>query len=330
MQAIVIREHGGPEVLRVEDVPIPEPAGSDVRVRHVAIGVNFVDAQHRVGAPYPVQLPLIPGVEGAGVVDEVGPDVRAFTVGDRVGYAGHMGGDYAACTLVPEARLVPVPAAVTFEQAAASLMQGMTAHAMAASVHPIAAGETVLVHAATSGVGQFLVQMAKLRGATVIATVSSPAKAYPVAALGADHVIVLSSTDFEAETMRLTDGEGVHVVYDSLGRPTFDRGLRVLRARGHMVVYGLSAGLVPPLDINRLSGITGFPERGSLSVTWATLSDHASEREDLLWHARALFEGIASGDLQVPIARTFPLAEAAAAHRLIEERTTVGKILLLP
>jgi NADPH2:quinone reductase len=330
MQAIVIREHGGPDVLRLEDVPVPEPAGADVRVRHVAIGVNFVDTQHRVGEPYPVELPLIPGVEGAGVVDAVGPDVQALAVGDRVGYAGHMGGDYAAYTLVPEARLVPVPPAVTFEQAAASLMQGMTAHAMATSVHAIEAGETVVVHAATSGVGQFLVQLAKRRDATVIATVSSPAKADPAAAFGADHVIVLSTTDFEAETLRLTGGDGVHVVYDSLGRPTFDQGLRVLRARGHMVVYGLSAGPVPPLDINRLSGITGYPERGSLSVTWATLSDHASRREDLLWHARALFDGIAAGELQVPIARTYPLAEAAAAHRLMEERTTVGKILLIP
>lgn len=330
MRAIVVREHGGPEVLRLEEVPTPMPRGMDVLVRNEAIGVNFVDTQHRAGLTYPIELPLTPGVEAAGVVEAIGPDVTEFAIGDRVGYAGHMGGDYAEATLVPEARLIPVPAEVSLEIAAASLMQGMTAVCLSHRVYPIQAGDDVLIQAATSGVGLFLVQFAKARGATVVGTVSGAEKVEVARALGADHVVVSSGADFAAETMRLTGGAGVHVVYDGLGRATFDRGLGVLRARGTMVVYGLSSGPIPPLDVNRLSGITGASERGSLFVTWATLSDYTTRREDLLWHATTLFDALVAGRLQVSIARTFALAAAADAHRFMEGRRPVGKVMLRP
>ena len=330
MKAVFIRKHGGPEVLQIEDIPTPTPHHKEVLVKNQAIGVNFVDTQHRAGINFPVNLPLIPGTEAAGYVEAVGPDVREFIVGDRVGYAGYMGGNYAEYTVVPEAKLVPVPANVSFELAAAALLQGMTAHCLAYSVHPIKKGEIVLIQAAASGVGLFLVQLAKHRGATVIATVSTPEKAELVRAMGADHVILYTQIDFESETMRLTQGEGVHVVYDSVGRTTFDKGIRVLRAQGYMIVFGLSSGPVPPFDINRLSGITGAESKGSLFLTWATLNDYAAKREDLLWRARDVYDWIAEGSLKVHIARTLPLTKAAEAHRLIESRQVAGKVLLLP
>lgn len=330
MKAIFIHKHGGPEVLQIEDVPTPTPHHKELLVKNQAIGVNFVDTQHRAGLNYPVKLPLIPGIEAAGVVEAVGPDVSEFTVGDRVGYAGYMGGNYAEYTVVPEAKLVPVPANATFELAAAALMQGMTAHCLAYSVYPIKEDDIVLIHAAAGGVGLFLVQMAKQRGATVIGTVSTTQKAELVRAVGADHVIVYTQADFETETMRLTQGEGVHAVYDSVGRTTFDKGINVLRAQGYMVVFGLTSGPVPLFDINRLSGITGSGNKGSLFLTWATLSDYAAKREDLLWRARDVLDWIAAGSLKVHIARTMPLTEAAEAHRLIESRQVAGKVILLP
>ena len=330
MKAIVIRKHGGPEVLQIEDIPMPTPQHKEVLVRNQAIGVNFVDTQHRAGLNYPVNLPLIPGTEAAGWVEAVGPDVSEFAVGDRVGYAGYMGGNYAEYTVVPEEKLVPVPAEVTFELAAATLLQGMTAHCLAYSVYPIKERDIVLIQAAAGGVGLLLVQMAKQRGATVIGTVSTPQKAEFARAIGADHVIVHTQADFEAETMRLTHGEGVHVVYDSVGRTTFDKGMRVLRAQGYMIVFGLSSGPVPPFDINRLSGITGSGNKGSLFLTWATLSDYAAKREDLLWRAGAVLDWVAKGMLKVHIAHTLPLTEAAEAHRLVESRQVVGKVVLLP
>ena len=260
----------------------------------------------------------------------MGPSVNEFKVGDRVGYAGYMGGDYAEYTVIPEAKLVPVPDDVTFELAAAVLLQGMTAHCLAYSVYPIKKANIVLIQAAAGGVGLLLVQMAKRRGATVIGTVSTAEKAELVKAVGADHVILYSQADFETETMRLTDGEGVHAVYDSVGRTTFDKGIKVLRTQGYMVVFGLSSGPVPAFDINRLSGITGSGNKGSLFLTWATLSDYAAKREDLLWRARDVFEGVGKGELTVHIAGTFPLDEAADAHRLLESRQIGGKVLLIP
>jgi NADPH2:quinone reductase len=329
LKAIVIRQHGGPEVLQVEDIPIPTPAHNEVLVKNQAIGVNFVDTQHRAGLYYPVKLPLIPGTEAAGTVEAVGTGVSEFKPGDRVGYAGYMGGNYAEYTVVPEAKLLPLRADVTFELAA-TLLQGMTAHCLAYSVYPIKEKDIVLVQAAAGGVGLFLVQMAKKRGAIVIGTISTLEKADFVRSVGADHVIVYTQTDFEAETMRLTQGEGVQAVYDSVGRTTFDQGIRVLRAQGYMIVYGLTSGPVDPFDINRLSGITGSRNKGSLFLTWATLNDYAAKREDLLWRARDVLGWIANGSLKVPIACTYPLTEAAEAHRLIESRQVVGKVLLLP
>ena len=330
MKAIYIHKHGEPEVLQVEDIPTPIPHHKEVLVKNQAIGVNFVDTQHRAGLNYPVNLPLIPGTEAAGFVESVGPGVSEFWVGDRVGYAGYMGGNYAEYTVVPEVKLIPIPVNVSFELAAAALLQGMTAHCLAYSVYPIKEKDIVLIQAAAGGVGLFLVQMAKHRGATVIATVSSAEKAELVRTMGADHVILYTQTDFASETMRLTQGEGVHAVYDSVGRTTFDKGISVLRGQGYMIVFGLSSGPVPPFDINRLSGITGSGNKGSLFLTWATLSDYAAKREDLLWRARDVLDWIAEGSLKVHIAGRFPLTEAAAAHRLIESRQVAGKVLLLP
>jgi NADPH:quinone reductase len=330
MKAIVIRQHGGPEVLKMEDIPAPLPKEKEVLVKNLAIGLNFVDTQHRAGINYPVNLPLIPGTEAAGLVEAVGPGVSEFKAGDRVGYAGYMGGNYAEYTVVPETRLVPVPDNVTFELAAASLLQGMTAHCLAYSVYPIKENDFVLIQAAAGGVGSFLVQMAKRRGATVIGTVSTAEKAEFVKAAGADHVILYSQADIEAETMRFTQGEGVHAVYDSVGRATFDAGIQVLRAQGYMIIYGLTSGPVPSFDINRLSGITGSGNKGSLFLTWATLNDYAARREDLLWRAGNVLEWIGDGSLTVHVAGTFPLAAADEAHRLLESRQIAGKVLLLP
>jgi NADPH:quinone reductase len=330
MKAVSVLEHGGPEVLHLTDIFTPTPKSGEVLVENKAIGVNFVDAQHRTGSPYPVSLPLIPGIEAAGVVEAVGEQVSEFKMGDRVGYAGYMGGNYAQYTVVPETKLVPIPEKVSFELAAASLLQGITAHALTRSVYPINQGDTVLIQAAAGGVGLFLVQLAKRRGATVIGTVSTDDKAELVKAMGADHVILYTQSDFETETMRLTNNEGVHAVYDSVGKTTFDKGIHVLRAQGYMVVYGLSSGSVSPFDINRLSGITGSGNKGSLFLTWATSSDYTSKREDLLWRAKDVLGWVADGLLKVPIAKTFPLAEAAKAHRLLESRKSIGKILLLP
>jgi NADPH2:quinone reductase len=330
VKAVLIRTHGGPEVLKLEDIPVPQPQRAEVLVKNRAIGVNFVDTQHRAGLNYPVNLPLIPGTEAAGIVQAVGPEVSEFKVGDRVGYAGHMGGDYAEYTPVPQDRLVPIPDQVTFEAAAAALMQGMTAHCLTYSVYPIKTGDTVLVQAAGSGVGLFLVQFARRRGASVIAVVSSPEKAEMARSMGAQHVIVQTQTDFETETLRLTNGAGVQAVYDSVGRSTFDKGINLLKAQGYMIVYGLTSGPVPPFDINRLSGITGAKSKGSLFLTWATLSDYTAKREDLLWRARDVLGWIADGSLKVQIARSLPLADAAEAHRLVESRQLTGKILLLP
>lgn len=330
MKAIVIHKHGGPEVLQVEDILTPTPHHKEVLVKNQAIRVNFVDTQHRAGLNYPVNLPLIPGTEAAGIVEAVGPGVNEFKVGDRVGYAGYMGGNYAEYTVVPEAKLVPVPNNVTFELAAAALLQGMTAHCLAYSVYPIKEKDIVLIQAAAGGVGLFLVQMAKRRGAIVIGTVSTAEKAELVKAVGADHVILYSQADFETETMRLTQGEGVHAVYDSVGRTTFDKGIKVLQTQGYMIVFGLSSGPVPLFDINRLSGITGSGNKGSLFLTWATLSDYAAKREDLLWRARDVLEWVGEETLTVHIAGTFPLVEAEEAHRLLESRQIGGKVLLLP
>ena len=330
MKAVIVRAHGGPEVLQVEDLPVPRPGRAEILVKNQAIGLNFVDTQHRAGQNYPVELPLIPGVEAAGFVEDVGEEASEFKPGDRVGYAGYMGGNYAEYTVVPEEKLVPIPKAVDFKAAAASLLQGMTAHCLTQSVYPIKADDVVLIHAGAGGVGLFLVQMARNAGAKVITTVSNAEKAERATALGADEVILYTQVDFAIETMRLTEGAGVHAVFDAVGKATFEQGIQVLRPQGYMILYGLSSGPVPPYDINRLSGITGSNNKGSLFLTWPTLSDYAATREDLLWRASDVMKWIQDGIIQVQLAQVLPLADVAEAHRMLQSRQVIGKLVLIP
>jgi NADPH:quinone reductase len=330
MKAIQFERHGGADVLEVVEMDTATPRGTDVLVRNRAIGVNYVDVQHRQGGYYPVNLPLIPGIEAAGVVEAIGADVREFRVGDRVAYAGYMNGNYADYTCVPEERLIPVPDQIDFEQAAGGLMQGMTAYILTELVYPVKQGDWVLVQAAAGGVGLLLVQCAKLRGGHVIGTVSSAAKADVVREAGADHTIVYTEQDFEAKTLHITNNLGVHVVYDAVGQTTFEKGLRTLRKRGHMVVYGQTGGGALELDINRLSGITENSFAGSLTVTWAAASHYIEDRREMLDCAKAVFEMIGDKRLNIHIAERLPLERAADAHRMLESRQVAGKILLLP
>jgi NADPH2:quinone reductase len=330
MQAIRIDAAGGPEVLQAVELPTPEPRAGEVLVRHTAIGVNFVDTQHRAGTPYPVALPLIPGTEAAGVVAAIGPAVTDVQIGDRVAYAGIMPGVYAECAAVPAERLVPIPTDLDSTRAAAALLQGTTAHYLSHSAYPLQPGDTALVHAAAGGVGRLLVQLAKQRGARVIAVVSSADKARIASADGADHTIVGAADSFAAEARRLTDGRGVDVVYDSVGRATFEQSLAALRARGLLVAYGQASGVVPPFDIVSLAGFNRPAGNGSLFITWSSNADYTATREELLWRAGDVFGGMLTGTLRVELAATFALREAAAAHRLLESRTVTGKIILIP
>jgi NADPH2:quinone reductase len=330
MKAVLVHRHGGPEVLQVEEIPIPEPQEGQVLVKNQAIGVNLIDIHQRAGVNYPVELPLIPGMEAAGLVESLGPGVEAFKPGDRVGYAGYMGGNYAQYTVVPADRLAPIPEEVNLELAAACLMPGMTAHCLSHSVYPIQEGDTVLVHDGAGEVGFFLVQMASRRGARVITTVSAQVEAKLARSGGADHVIVRPKMDFVSETLRLTVGRGVQAVYDGLAGAAFDQGIKVLGPRGIMVVYGILSAPLPPFDISRLSGIGGSNNKGSLYLTWPVLSDYIAQREDLLWRAGEVLEGIASGALQASIADAMPLTQAAEAHRLLERDEKAGNIVLIP
>lgn len=323
MHAIRIHETGGPEVLRAENVPLSEPGPGEARVKIAAAGVNFIDIYFRTGQ-YRAALPLTPGQEAAGVVDAVGPDVAEVRVGDRVAYAPQPGGAYAEYAVVPAARLVPVPEGVDLKVAAAAMLQGLTAHYLSHSTYPIRRGDTVLVHAAAGGVGGLLVQMAKRRGARVIGTVSSEEKAEEARAAGADDVILYTEADFAAETRRLTGGEGVHAVYDSVGKDTFMGSLDALRPRGYLVLFGQSSGAVPPLDPQVLNA------KGSLFLTRPTLGHYVATREELLERAGDLFRWIVAGELQVRVAATFPLAEAAQAHEYLASRQAKGKVLLIP
>jgi NADPH2:quinone reductase len=327
MQAVVVAQPGGPEVLMPTTLPLPEPGPAEVLVHNRFVGVNFVDTQHRAGLYYPVVYPLIPGIEAAGVVAAVGATVTDFAVGDRVAYAGYMGGDYAEYTLVPPARLVAVPAAVPLEQAAAGLLQGITALVLARQVYTVQPGDHVLIHAAAGGVGNLLVQIAKQAGAVVIGTTSTAEKAGGVRQAGADHVIVTTPTDFASAIQDLAP-QGVHVVYDGVGGPLFEQNLNVLRARGTLVMFGLAGGHPPPLDISRLSGLTGAPNRGSLFLTWAAASDYIATTAELRSAAAAVFDALVDGRLRLRIAGTYPLAQAAMAHHRLESRTVEGKLLL--
>jgi len=330
MRAIRVDAFGGPDVLQVVELPTPEPQEGEALVCHTAIGVNFVDTQHRAGAPYSMVLPFIPGTEAAGIVAAVGPAVTGVQVGDRVAYAGVMPGVYAECAAVPAVRLVPVPEGLDMRMAAAALLQGTTAHYLSHSAYPLQPGDTALVHAAAGGVGRLLVQLAKQRGASVIAVVSNQAKARIARADGAEHTIVASASGFAAEVRRLTNGRGVDVVYDSVGQATFEESLAALRARGLLVAYGQASGAVPPFDIVQLAGFNRPPGNGSLFITWSSNADYTATREELLWRARDVFDGMLNGTLRVEIAETFALSEAATAHRLLESRTLIGKLILIP
>jgi len=320
----VIRQHefGGPEVLRYDEVSLPEPGVGEARVKIDAVGVNYVDIYQRTGQ-YPGPLPMIPGREAAGEVDAVGPGVSDVRRGDRVAYAGHVG-SYGQYAIVPAWMLVPIPNALDTRQAAAVMLQGMTAHYLTHSTYPIQPGDTALVHAAAGGVGLLLVQLAKRRGGRVIGTVSTEEKARLARDAGAAEVILYTQIDFEAETRRLTNGKGVNVVYDSVGQTTFDKSLNCLTPRGYMVLYGQASGPVPPLNPQVLSA------KGSLFLTRPTLAHHMRDRAELLKRTGDLFTWITAGELHVRIDKTFPLKEAAEAHRYLEGRKTKGKVLLIP
>lgn len=322
MKAIQVTEYGGPEALQYREVPMPEPQAHEARVRISAIGVNFIDVYHRTGR-YPGKLPSTLGMEAAGIVDAVGTDVTEVQVGDRVAYAMHLG-SYAQYAVVPAAKLVPVPSHVADQAAAGLLLQGMTAHYLSYSTYPIQRGDTVLVHAGAGGVGLLLTQIASNLGARVITTVSTEEKAELSRQAGADEVILYTQTDFEADVRRLTDGQGVHAVYDSIGKTTFDKSLNCLRPRGYMVLYGASSGPVPAFDIMQLAA------KGSLFLTRPSLAQYTLDRQELLWRSKDLFLWMANGTLQLRIEHTYKLADATQAHRDLEGRVTTGKLVLLP
>jgi NADPH2:quinone reductase len=322
MKAIQVKQPGGPEVLELVDVPVPEPKANEAVVKLAASGVNFIDVYQREGR-YKVPLPFVLGQEGAGVVTAVGSNVTSVKVGDRVAWIGLLGG-YAEYAAVSADRLVAIPEGVTDQQAAAAMLQGMTAHYLCHDTYPVKRGETALVHAAAGGVGLLLVQMAHHIGARILATVSTDEKAKLASEAGADEIIFYTKSDFEAETKRLTNGQGVHVVYDSVGKTTFEKGLNVLRPRGMMVLFGGSSGAVPPFDLIALA------QKGSLYVTRPTLVNYIATREELMSRSGAVFAMISSGKLKLRIAHTYPLAEAQRAHRDLEGRKTTGKLLLLP
>jgi len=324
MRAIQITRTGGPEVLEVKELPAPTPGTGQALVRIEASGVNFIDVYFREGR-YPSALPFIPGQEAAGVVEAVGPEDPAqptgLKVGDRVAWCGALG-TYAEYALAPADRLVHVPDEITSKQAAAALLQGMTAHYLAFSTYPIQSGDSVLIHAGAGGVGLLLIQIAKRLGARVLTTVSTDEKAALARAAGADEVIVYTREDFATRVRELTNGNGLPVVYDSVGKSTFEGSLASLQRRGMLVLFGGSSGAVPPFDLIKLS-------TGSLFVTRPTLRDYMATRKELDWRSGDLFRWIAEGSLNLRIEHTYPLTEAAQAHRDLEARKTTGKLLLV-
>jgi NADPH2:quinone reductase len=322
MKAIQVKQVGGPEAMELVDLPLPQPKASEAVVKLAASGVNFIDVYFREGR-YKAPLPFVIGQEGAGTVTAVGADVKSIKEGDRVAWSGLLG-SYAEYAAVVADRLVPIPQGVSDQQAAAAMLQGMTAHYLSHDTHPLKSGETTLVHAAAGGVGLLLVQMAHNIGARVIATVSTEEKAKLARDAGADDVILYSQVDFETETKRLTGGRGVDVIYDSVGRTTFEKGLNVLRPRGMMVLFGGSSGAVAPFDLITLA------QKGSLYVTRPTLAHYIATREELVAQSSAVFGMISGGKLKLRIEHTYSLAEAQRAHRDLEGRKTTGKLLLIP
>ncbi len=322
MKAIRVNQFGELGVLKYEDLALPAAGNGEARLKIEAVGVNFVDIYQRKGM-YKLALPFTLGQEAVGIVDAIGPGVTEVKVGDRVAYTSAMG-SYAESAVVPAWRLVPVPSGVSAADAAAVMLQGLTAHYLAYSTYPLQRGETALVHAAAGGLGALLVQIAKNIGARVIGTVSTDEKARIARDAGADEVILYEQTDFEAEVKRLTNGKGVDVVYDSVGKTTFDKSLNCLRRRGYMVLCGQSSGAVPPFDPQTLNA------KGSLFLTRPTLVHYTADRAELLQRANDLFQWMRAGKLKVRIDSTFPLAQTADAHRHLESRKAIGKVLLIP
>src|SRR6202140_588033 len=322
MKAIQVKQPGGPEAMEVAELPVPQPKPNEAVVKLAASGVNFIDVYFREGR-YKAPLPFVLGQEGAGVVTAAGADGKSFKVGDRVAWTGLLG-SYAEYAAEPADRLVAIPHSVSDRDAAAAMLQGMTAHYLSHSTYPVKKGETALVHAAAGGVGLLLVQMAHNIGARVIATVSTEAKAALARGAGAHDVILYTQSDFEVETKRLTGGKGVEVVYDSVGKTTFDKGLNVLRPRGMMVLFGGSSGPAAPIDPLVLT------QKGSLFLTRPSLGHYIITAGGLQQRAGAVLDMIAAGKLKLRIEHVYPLAEAQRAHRDLEGRKTTGKILLLP
>jgi NADPH2:quinone reductase len=322
MKAIQIHETGGPEVLQLAELPIPQPGPGQVLIRVEAIGINFIEIYFRKGV-YKTSLPMTPGSEAAGTVEELGPGVTGFAAGDAVASTSVMG-SYAEYALVPAAQLVKVPEGLTMEQAAAAMLQGMTAHYLATSTFPLKTGDTALVHAGAGGVGLLLTQIAVRMGARVITTVSTAEKAELSREAGASDVILYTEQDFVAEIKRLTAGKGVDVVYDSVGKTTFEGSLNCLRPRGLVALFGASSGPVPPFDLIQLSG------KGSLYVTRPTMWHYIATRAELEWRAGDVLKWAASGELKLRTEHRYPLTEAAQAQIDLEGRKTTGKILLEP
>lgn len=322
MKAIRIQSTGGQEVLKYEDVIEPRPGPGQVLVKLHAIGVNFIDVYHRTGL-YKLPLPFTPGMEGAGVVESVGAGVTEVQPGDRVAYAMTVGA-YAELAVVPSRQLVKIPASLDFSSAAAAMLQGMTAHYLTHSTYAIQSGDTILVHAAAGGAGLLITQMAKRRGARVIGTVSTEEKANLARSAGADEVILYTQADFEAEVKRLTQGKGLPVVYDSVGKTTYEKSLNCLRPRGMLVLFGQSSGAVPPIDPGSLAA------KGSLYLTRPSLAHYSATREELVSRSGDVLGWVAQDELKIRIERTFRLSDAAEAHRELESRRTTGKLLIIP
>ena len=322
MKAIEVPRQGGAEVLTLVDLPIPQPKPNEIVLKISAIGINFIDVYYREGR-YPIATPFIPGSEAAGVVHAVGSDVKSWKAGDRAAYAMVLGA-YAEYAAIPAERAVRVPEKVSDQQAAAAMLQGMTAEYLVRSTYPLKKGEIVLIHAAAGGVGLILVQMAKQIGARVIGTAGSDEKAKLAREAGADDVIIYTRQDFETETKRLTDGKGVHVIYDGVGKTTFDKDLNVLRPRGYLALFGAASGPVPPIDPILLL------QKGSLFLTRPSLGHYVASRGELEQRSRDVFDQIGSGKLKLRIPHIYKLSEAAQAHRDLEARKTTGKLLLIP
>ena len=324
VKAIRIHRTGGPDAMRWEDVEVGAPGPGEVRIRHEAVGLNFIDVYFRTGLYPAPSLPFSPGMEGAGVVEAVGEGVDTLAVGDRIAYAAPPVGAYAEERLMPADKVVKVPAGIDSRQAAAMMLQGMTVEYLLRRTYPVQSGETILFHAAAGGVGLIACQWAKHLGATVIGTVGSDEKAELARAHGCDHTIVYTRESFTDRVRELTDGAGVPVVYDAVGRDTFAGSLDCLRPRGMLVSFGQSSGKVDPFDVGILSA------KGSLYVTRPTLMTYTASRADLESSAQALFDVVAAGAVRITVHQTFPLAEVADAHRALESRRTTGSTILLP